>query len=179
MKRFLSGAGLSAIVMSSMAIADVEVYAGLNSVNFKSEVTQTDLFENVDSDADGYELGINYQLFDFVGVEAGYSSFDSIEYDSLSCPEVCIPEPNRVETDLNAWNAGVNARLPLGIFSIRAAALRYFFDGDNTEELFKNDEWVYRLGLDVELGDTIGLGVGYKTGDVLDSGYDARLTLRF
>jgi len=179
MKRFLIGACFITIVMSGTTKADVEVYAGLNSVNFKSNFSHTILYENVDSDTNGYELGINYQLMDFIGVEAGYSSFNSIDYDSLYCPEACIPEPNRVETDLNAWNAGINARLPLGVFTIRAAALRYFFDGDNTEELFKNDEWVYRLGVDVELGDRIGLGVGYKTGDVLESGYDARITLRF
>lgn len=178
MKRWIVSACMI-FVISSTAKAEVEVFAGLNNIKFQSRFVQGVEYERVSTDADGVELGIRYQWFNLIGVEAGYTAINSIGYESRYCRDVCIPEPNLLDTDLDAWSAGVSARIPFGLFAIRASTLRYFFDGDETERLFKDDEWVYRLGIDMELSKSLGLEFGYKKGDVIDSGYDARVSYQF
>lgn len=168
---------LSAV--SANTFADWSFFAGVNQNTIDKTVTRSASLESVDDEAGGYELGLSYQLFDIVGLEAGYTSFGSFDFDSLDCPQACIPEPIRSELDVTAWNVGVNARIPLGAFALRASANRYLFDEDDSELLLEDDEWVFRAGLDYEFTDNLALGVGYKSGDVIESGYDARVTFSF
>lgn len=182
MKRIRNVIAVTLMLGTQAALADWSFYAGLNQNNINQQDNRGQFIENIDDEADGYELGLTYRILGLVGVEAGYTSFGSFDgfRQCIAAPgRVCAAVVERTNTDVTAWNVGLNARIPVGSFSMNGSASYFIFDEDDTDTILDEEEWVLRAGVDYHFTDNLALGVGYKAGDIIESGYDARVTFSF